>query len=564
MEPPRPSTESDEVWRLGVDPETLDDDEPDNASPATELSGARLQRPIAVLTVEHLAWLSITTWTLLMRLSFLDARPLNPAEAGNALFAYDLAFGANEATAVGFHPAWSGWIHLLQAGIFAACGAGDVTARLLFALSGLLLVTMSFELHHYAGRAGAIAIGAILALSPTATWFSRATAVPVVSAAFAVVVISLFMTLQDHPSRQRAAALGLAAGLMVAAGPSGCIIAATLIGSLALLGIGVFCVTKNAGLRSRVWLDRYAGRVVIVAVTAAAVCLASQRMAGLPLSGLADAAAIVTAPRAGNFAVALRVALLPLGFYEFMLLLASAAGAITVLAMRNRTRFARFALIWTALSFAFYLSIPDPERAQILVVILPAAILSGVAIEYLHHSQFWGYGRYLIAAIAILTVYEQIATNFIHSVPDASEATWARHANLYWGKDATTIETAREARAILTQLAPGNLTVFIEGSWPPALRWCLRSLRPVGSIDQASVVIDTNQPRKLDLDPSRTVQFDYSESWIADPAALDERRALRFFFLQQPWGDVVMRSAEIAVREYPAGSAPTLILPPAP
>ena len=562
MEPLSPPSQPEEEWHLGVDPEALDHDAFADAPPAIDPSADRLEKPVAVLTVEHLAWILIASWTLLTRFAFLGARPLNASEARDALFAYDLASRTDEAAAAGFHPFAAGWIHLAQAGIFALGGANDLTARLLFVLSGMLLLAMTFELRHYIGRAGAIGMGALLALSPTVTWFSRANAIAITGAALAIVAIAVFMALCAQPTRRRAAALGLASGLLIASGPTGCILAASLIGSLALCGIGAFFVTGNAWLRARVWLDRYRRLVLVVVVTALVFCFASQHAVGLPLRGLADSFAILAAPRIANFVPGLRALLLPLAFYEFMIALATLAGIVVVCALRVRARFARFTAIWTVLSFVLYLSLPDPDPERILVVLLPAAILGGIALDYFHHTHYWRYGRYLIAVIALLTIFVQLAINFIHSSPDASAAAWSRHATLYWGQDATTIQTRDQGNAILKQVEPANRTVYHDGGWPPALRWYLRDLRPIESISDARVVVDTNQPSKLNLDPARTTQFEYVESWIAVPASLNNRRALRFFFLQEPWSAITAHPVALEVRPQGSGNAPTLIVPP--
>src|SRR6266851_2892248 len=209
METPPRSPATQDEWRLGVDPETIVHDESASNDAAPSLSADRLERPVVVVTVERLAWLLIAAWALITRLVAVGARPLTASEARGALFAFDLANRTNEAVAAGFRPASSGWIHLAQAGVFAACGASDFTARLLFVLAGLLLVAMSFEMRHYVGRAGAIGMGAMLAVSPTVTWFSRSGGSAIVAGALAVVAIALFMALQAQPSRGRTASLGL-------------------------------------------------------------------------------------------------------------------------------------------------------------------------------------------------------------------------------------------------------------------------------------------------------------------------------------------------------------------
>src|SRR5229473_2923032 len=256
METPPRSPATQDEWRLGVDPETIVHDESASNDAAPSLSADRLERPVVVVTVERLAWLLIAAWALITRLVAVGARPLTASEARGALFAFDLANRTNEAVAAGFRPASSGWIHLAQAGVFAACGASDFTARLLFVLAGLLLVAMSFEMRHYVGRAGAIGMGAILAVSPTVTWFSRSACGAIVAGALAVVAIALFMALQARPARRRSAALGLAGGLIIASDPAGIMLVTSLIGALALLGVGALLTRRNVWLRARVWLDR--------------------------------------------------------------------------------------------------------------------------------------------------------------------------------------------------------------------------------------------------------------------------------------------------------------------
>ncbi|HXD89853.1 MAG TPA: hypothetical protein VNU00_02250 [Candidatus Binataceae bacterium] len=562
METPPRSPATQDEWRLGVDPETIADDESAITYSAPALSADRLKRPVVVVTVERLAWLLIAAWALITRLVAVGARPLTASEARGALFAYDLANRTSEAAAAGFHPASSGWIHLVQAGIFAAFGASDFTARLLFVLTGLLLVAMSFEMRHYIGRAGAIAMGATLAISPTVTWFSRSAGNAIVAGALAVVAIALFSALQAQPSRGRAAALGIAGGLMIASGPAGIVLAASLIGALALLGVGALVTTRNVWLRARVWLDRYASFVAIVIVIAIAITLGSQALVGLPLRGLAADAAILATPRIANLVPGLLTAVLPLGFYEFTLVLTAAAGLVVVCAARVRTRFAYFTLLWTTLSFFLYLSIPHSAPDQILIVIVPAAILSAVAIDYLHNTDSWRYVRYGIAALISLSLHAQTGINFANAAPDASEPAWARHATLYWGDEAATIQAVDQCHAVLKPLAPPDLTVFHEGTWPVSLRWYLRRLRPVTAPDVAAIAVDTNHGQPAS-DVVRTYQFDYAESWTADPHTLDAHRAVLYFFLQRPWSEVVTRDATITVRAQAAGSAPTLILPPA-
>src|SRR5579864_7986022 len=142
-------TDSDE-WRLGIEP----GEHPELVlvHPASEsqrdLSLERLERPLEVVTVERLGWAVVALYAILTRFAFLAARPLDASEAQQALFQYDLAANGFHASAIA-ETAYGGWVHMLQAGLFAAFGANDFTARVVFALSGVLLVAIAFEMRNY-------------------------------------------------------------------------------------------------------------------------------------------------------------------------------------------------------------------------------------------------------------------------------------------------------------------------------------------------------------------------------------------------------------------------------
>src|SRR5215471_8073120 len=151
--------QSGDEWELG--PEPQQDHElvpPIEAEPKPDLSTLRLTRTLQVVTVEHLAWVGLAIWALITRFVQLGMAPLAPYEARHALFEYDLVNGTNWASQAGYHPACAGWVHLLEAALFAAGGAGDVTARLMFVVAGLSLIAIAFLMRSRLGRAGALAL----------------------------------------------------------------------------------------------------------------------------------------------------------------------------------------------------------------------------------------------------------------------------------------------------------------------------------------------------------------------------------------------------------------------
>jgi len=551
-------------WRLGTEPGEPHQRPPSAQphEPAPDLSLSRLERPLQVVTVEHLGWFLIGLWAAVTRLVLIGARPLGAAEARNALFEFDLANKTSSAAAAGFHPAWGGWVHLLEAGIFAVAGAGDLTARVIFVLSGLLLVAMAFEMRHYVGRAGGLALGAMLTVSPTATYFGRASATVMPAAAFALATIAVFMALKSQPRRRRALGLGAVAGLMIAADPAGVITVSGFAAALGILGVWELIIGNNRYLRIRVWMDRYLS--LVIAAIVAAVAVTGLSFGVLP--GIFER--IKTLAWLGgmgkpDYLRGLEFYLPGLALYEFLILILGAAGAVLVVAARIRSRLAVWCLAWTVASFGAYLWIPLRAPDFTLALILPSAILGAFAVDYAHHANAWRYIRYVIAALMLLTVYVQLIATFVYFAPDASEAPWRRHASLYWRDGAATIQLAERSAEILKLVSPADATVaFIGAGGPaPALHWYLRALRPTASADSATVVVNVDPVASTATGADHGFEFDFEESWQPRIEALDAARTLRYLFAARVWGPVTTRSAVITVR--PAGaSAPTIILTP--
>src|SRR5215475_8092451 len=86
-------------WRLGIDlshhatphaePPAGIETAPEEEIP--DPSARRLNRPLYVLTTEHLTWLVVFIYAGLSRLLLLNQRPLSPAEARRALAALALS-----------------------------------------------------------------------------------------------------------------------------------------------------------------------------------------------------------------------------------------------------------------------------------------------------------------------------------------------------------------------------------------------------------------------------------------------------------------------------------------
>jgi hypothetical protein len=117
------------------------------------------------LTREHALWLCIATVAALTRFAHLGL-PMSDVEARMALDALSVARG-QEATLL--NPLFG----FLQSTLLLLFGDADAAARFFAALSGLALCLLPLLLRGTIGRARALVMGVVLALSPTLMFVSR-------------------------------------------------------------------------------------------------------------------------------------------------------------------------------------------------------------------------------------------------------------------------------------------------------------------------------------------------------------------------------------------------------
>ena len=123
---------------------------------------------ISPLTFEIAVWVAIAVVAVSLRLAHLDAAPLSASEARQAMLAWRAVTGQG-APEGGYSPL------LLSANglLFFLCGASDRLARLWPALFGAALALMPCLFRRRIGRVGALTAGLYLLLSPTASVASR-------------------------------------------------------------------------------------------------------------------------------------------------------------------------------------------------------------------------------------------------------------------------------------------------------------------------------------------------------------------------------------------------------
>jgi uncharacterized protein (TIGR03663 family) len=516
-----------------------------------------------VLTVEHLAWSGLAIWTLITRFLELSIAPLAPNEARHALFEYDLVNGTDWASATGYHPAWGGWVHLVEAGVFAAGGASDFAARLIFVLGGLVIIAVAFLMRPYIGRAGAIAVAGLITTSPAFTYFSRASAIAVVAAAVAMVIIEAFMALTRRPSLLGAVGLGCAIGLLCAADPAGLATGGIFLAALALLGLYQLIVTDRVYLNVRIWLARYASLLVAAIIAGGLSWLASEISLFRLIDLTKNMEKVWSGFSARDYLAGLQYYTPGIVLYDFLITLTAMTGLIAIVSWRARSRLALFSLLWLVISFGYFLGSHEREPERLVLILLPLVIVGALGIDYLHHTKAWPYMRVVLIALSAATVYVQVEANFIYAAPDTNEAPWARHANLYWREGATTTQARAHLNEIRRRFPEEGGTVFNSGAWQPSLRWYLRDFRPTRSAKLADLVIYPNPPAiaAYDSDLELPSSIDLEESWQPTLTALTPARALRFVFTATAWAPLHDSTIAIMVRS-PSDLAPTLIIPP--
>jgi len=531
-------------WRLD---DGSDEPEPQPAPPptvaATNLSAERLARAVYVVTIEHLAWCVVAGYAIVTRIMALGARPLDPAPARDALAAFYIAAHGRAAFAL----ADASWVTILEGWIFAAAGASDANARIVVTLCGLILVAAAFVMRPVLGRAGALAFAAIVAISPSLTYFSRGGSSAIASVTFMLVAIAIAESMRRHPTIVRAAGLGAAIALWLTADPIGYVTAAAIVASLLLVGAVDAIRLDHRRLRLRVWWDRRRLQVIVGAIVAIGLWLVLattffHRPIVAAVEYFADAA---FAPPALAVHRATHTLVPILVFYEFIAVKLALFGIFAIVTRRVADRFATWALAWALVSLAILASISANRSDAVVAIILPLAIVGAYAVDWMHQSERWGSIRYAIAGVIGLTLYVQLVVNFVYPAPDVSEAPWRRHALLFWSEPATSIQTVRECARARNAVPPAGATAMVPDD-APQVQWYLRDYAPTASPDGANIVVTVGKTRSGSLAANPDApQFGFEESWTPNFHALTPAAVISYLLTQRAWSAVEIRDLQI-------------------
>ncbi len=347
----------------------------------------QIAKPSA-LTVEAALYLIIALAAVGLRFYGLGDRPMQAPEAAQALAAWRAAQGLPPGSALGQA---SPILFTGNMFLFALFGANDLLARLLPALSGVLLVIGPYFLRRRLGRMGALAASFLLAISSSTLFFSRYLGGEIVVAACALAITwGLFGYLdQRQPKHLYTAAAALGLALSAGAGTfTFIVVVVTFVLVLALAnrlaGPGEYWqrisdawqAARGAnGLWQASLLRDCAALLVLIFVL---VCTAFL----LHLSGLQDGIDLFSGwlstfqPQAGGQPWYYHLQLLLV--YESLVLVFGLAA--TVYLLKRRDLFSLFLAYWSAAAFLIYLVAGGRGPGDVLLIVLPLALLAGAFI----------------------------------------------------------------------------------------------------------------------------------------------------------------------------------------
>ncbi len=314
-------------------------------------------------------WALIVLVALALRLSHLDAAPLNEYEAREAMLAWRAVTGQGVPQAD-----YSPLLFTANALLFTLCGASDSLARLWLALFGSILPLTPLLLRRRIGRVGALVAGVYLALSPTVLFASRQLDGVVVAAVGGMALLGGLVRFSDTGRRPW---LTLSAGglaLAVTSSPSA--YGLLLPFGLAWLILSQIWPNGKADLPHWSLFIGHCSLFVLVLSTGL----------GWNLSGLGAVGDLLPAwiARFGPMSNPAPSPLTIAAIYEPLALFFGLGGLVW--AIRRGHRFGALLGLWAGLGALLLALMPGRTPLDALGVVLPLAMLTGVAVEWLAQS----------------------------------------------------------------------------------------------------------------------------------------------------------------------------------
>ncbi len=324
------------------------------------------------VTYEHVLWVLVAAIALVLRVAKLGDAPLTATEAREALLAWRAASGAGMPL-MDYNPV----LFAVNSLLFTLFGSSDAVVRLIPALSGVGLTLSPVLLRRYLGRVPALASAAYLALSPTAIVASRELGGSTLASAAAIACAAALLHFSETESRSWLSLAAVALALSVTGG-------AAAYGVLLPLGVAWAVVSRRGadGLPTveelvhplRQWAPQF------LLTFGIAVLLLSTGF-GWNMPGL-SASGDLLVRWLGRFQRVSPASASPLTLlvvYEILASVFAIGGAIV--GLRRDRPLTALLVVWAGIALLLLLLMPGHKPTDILWIVLPLAMLVGVAVE---------------------------------------------------------------------------------------------------------------------------------------------------------------------------------------
>lgn len=362
------------------------------------------------LTGEAILIIVLGAVAFALRLMALGQRPMDTQEAQQALVAWRILHGQG-AEAVGYSP-------LLALGnllTFFLVTASDFSARLVPALAGTLLALTPLLFRRWLGRVGALAGVALLSFSPTAVFFSRYAGGEIAVVACALPALAGLMHFLDSRDPRRLWWTVIGGTLMLTAGPAAYSILLITFSFGAVLALGNLLghptgewraltdgwqafrgdeVPRGRFLLAFILLPFLVGTALLLYIPG------FQSVIDLFPAWLSQIGAVSgDLPWYQSFLV--------MGFYEPLLALFGFVGILSALSRRNLLT--SFLVYWAAAAFYVYTLFGGRTAGDVLVGLVPLALLAGRAVgdlvEEVARAGSWEVEGLFLALAGPIAVY---------------------------------------------------------------------------------------------------------------------------------------------------------------
>ncbi len=415
---------------------------------------------------EKSGWLLLAVLTVGLRFFHLDAKPPHHDEAIHGHFAWELLHRQSYR----YDPTYHGPVqYFILAGLFAVFGENDFVLRSYSAACGAVLSFAPLLLRPVVGRGAALAMGWLLALSPSFLYFSRFARNDVPVSLFTALTLGL-VWLQRKSQRRLWPWAGFFLALHAASKET--IYVTGVLWLAAGLGLVFWFGPAKVLAWWRGFWPRHRRQLLVAVGVFALVCILFYTVFfSWPQDVLFPLKALrywyeqhkmqrVGGPWTYHFPRLL--------LYEFFTL-----GLALAAVVRRRNRLAgpeRFAILWGAGAIAMYAYLGEKVPWLLVHQVLPWVPLAGVELAYiLAGSRRW-LAKSLVALGLVATAWSAVAVTFIYPTIEPQDP----HAELLVFVQTTKSEQALAREGVkLHRHAPEKVFAAVEGeaAWPLSWQW---------------------------------------------------------------------------------------------